>query len=476
MRRRHMLQEAAVSLTSRGHPAKRCIAWGALTFAACLASGSFAQPMSERFLFQPLSVQALRLAMTTPACQKEAYPFAIEVHCVGDAQGLRALSRNPQANLVATLRLLPSEFKRPDLGIQGFAVRKLDLGVPGGGFQMTAKVFSVQPAREVGAVTLTLIGEQVVGRITDNGDIYEVRPLNNGLHVIIKANREKRLPLHPLLRAPGAPPSAPGPAASGPVLFPAPAASSPSSGAPTDPSIPTTACSPPTPASVSIPVISVGVVFEIGALPVETNLQSLGTAYVTSANGAMVDSEVDARLALAGPSAIRTIAKFVFTDDALDLLTAGDASTSDPIGDLHRWRAAIKADIVVVVADLMSACGVSQPRPSDPALGFIMVHESCALASWQVAHEIGHVLGGDHQEGTVRSSQSSPYAHAFESPGKQARTVMFSSEPGTMKPYYSNPRVTWAAGSKTEATGEPCKSDNARAISEWAPTISNFFP
>ena len=394
---------------------------------------------------------------------------------------------------------------------------------------MTGNVYSTkQPGTKVGTALLTVQGKRLAGRITSLDEVYEIRPLTNGLHVVIRSDPKKRLPMHPVRRdgggtplppapppppkpvlGPHAPPArfvrvsgrppAPAPApvpaatpASAPSPAPAPAtvpppvpapsaASAPppaaGQGGPDTPQAPAlNACTPPLlPTNAPIPTVRVSVVFEEDALPETTDLELLGNSYVSTTNAAMAISRVAAQVTTAS---VRTITPFVTNGGlgVLDQIAATDSLTPDPIGKLHRERVLDKADIVVIVSKAAIFCGLSFQHRADPRFAFALVHPACTAAELQVAHEIGHILGADHEEGQASPLESKAFARAFKMLSLGKGTIMYFQTSGVVaEPYYSNPFVCWDS-QLLQQTGEVDKAENAKAIGLGASAVANSFP
>ena len=100
-----------------------------------------------------------------------------------------------------------------------------------------------------------------------------------------------------------------------------------------------------------------------------------------------------------------------------------------------------------------------------------LVHHACAAITLSIAHEIGHILGAQHDRGVDTNDTPFAYGHGYVN-GTKWRTMMSYNEScgGCPRiPRWSNPRIMY----KGEPTGTAA-SDNARVILQQAERVSNF--
>ncbi len=210
-------------------------------------------------------------------------------------------------------------------------------------------------------------------------------------------------------------------------------------------------------------------------MPAMTDLASMAQGYVDFTDATMLNSLAAARISPAGASYVHTIPKFVDDFRTLGFIIAGSSASPGSIGALHQWRTADNADVVVIVTNALGVCGYAlQAKPDHAKFGFVMVNPDCANVRLQVGHEIGHVLGGDHEAGVNISTNTAPYARAYIMTILNKRTVMVESN-GIVEPHYSNPGVCWDGAKPPQPTGVD-STENAKAIGERAAIVSNFMP
>ena len=138
---------------------------------------------------------------------------------------------------------------------------------------------------------------------------------------------------------------------------------------------------------------------------------------------------------------------------------------------LQKLRDEKKADIVGMIVDDPSGCGLSTRVAASSEEAYFVVHHSCAALTISLAHEIGHILGARHDRHSDSGDEPFPYGHGYAN-GNKWRDIMSYQEScnGCPRiPYWSNPRVMYR--------GEPMgteANDNARVILEQAERVSLF--
>jgi len=142
-----------------------------------------------------------------------------------------------------------------------------------------------------------------------------------------------------------------------------------------------------------------------------------------------------------------------------------------PFKQVRRLRNEKRADIVGLIIDNPSGCGLSTRVGPDSEDAFFVVHHSCALINYSIAHEIGHILGARHDRRVDPTITPYPYAHGYVS-GNGWRSLMSYNDAcgGCPRiPYWSNPRVIY----RGQPTGTP-SNDAARVILQEAERVSKF--
>jgi peptidyl-Asp metalloendopeptidase len=138
--------------------------------------------------------------------------------------------------------------------------------------------------------------------------------------------------------------------------------------------------------------------------------------------------------------------------------------------DIRRLRNEKKADIVGLVVDDASGCGLSTRVAPDSEDAYFVVHHSCASITISIAHEIGHILGARHDRAIDTNNMPFAYGHGHVN-GKWRDIMSYQQScDGCVRiPFWSNPRVKYNG----EPTGTDAE-DNARVILEQAERVSKF--
>ncbi|WP_377003002.1 reprolysin-like metallopeptidase [Coralloluteibacterium thermophilus] len=153
-----------------------------------------------------------------------------------------------------------------------------------------------------------------------------------------------------------------------------------------------------------------------------------------------------------------------------------------PLGLLHRARNQERADIVVAVVDTGAAdnCGGAAQIKATAETALVAVQRSCII-SGSLTHEIGHLLGADHQPDPVPSNPAYPYGHAFyfsaaeEDESSDWATIMASGchPPGCARlALFSSPSNSHLG----IVAGDADVRDNVRAINETKQLVADFYP
>ena len=139
--------------------------------------------------------------------------------------------------------------------------------------------------------------------------------------------------------------------------------------------------------------------------------------------------------------------------------------------DIRRLRDEKRADIVGLIVDDPSGCGLSTRVGADADEAFFVVHHSCAAITISIAHEIGHILGARHDRLIDGNDTPFAYGHGYVN-GRKWRDIM-SYQKGCdgcpRLPFWSNPRMLYQG----EPTGT-LANDNARVILEQAERVASF--
>ena len=142
-----------------------------------------------------------------------------------------------------------------------------------------------------------------------------------------------------------------------------------------------------------------------------------------------------------------------------------------PFAGVHKLRDRKGADVVVLIVDDASGCGLSTRVAAEAGEAFAVVHHTCAALTYSIAHEIGHIIGARHDKALDPNTLPFPYGHGYVN-GNKWRDIMSyrQSCSGCPRiPYWSNPtiKIRGEAGGAVDA-------DNARVILEQAERVAKF--
>ena len=149
--------------------------------------------------------------------------------------------------------------------------------------------------------------------------------------------------------------------------------------------------------------------------------------------------------------------------------------TDGQMDGVHALRNQYGADVVVLIAEtfLSGQFGRVQDGaiPANSSNAFAVVRRDAAVPDFSYAHEVGHLLGGRHNNDP---DQSIPYSHAYRYDPGDWRTILAqrSGTPTNRINYWSNPDVTFGG----VAMGTASQNDVARVWDERASTVAGFRP
>jgi hypothetical protein len=130
-----------------------------------------------------------------------------------------------------------------------------------------------------------------------------------------------------------------------------------------------------------------------------------------------------------------------------------------------------RADVVVLIVDDASGCGLATRVAADAEEAFAIAHHSCAALTYSVPHEIGHIIGARHDRSLDESASPFPYGHGYVN-GTKWRDIMSyqaSCKGCPRLPFWSNPTMK-IRGERAGTVG----ADNARVVLEQAERVASF--
>ena len=211
----------------------------------------------------------------------------------------------------------------------------------------------------------------------------------------------------------------------------------------------------------------------------QATLESMVQNAVQLANQAYQNSRIGITLNLVGLQEIAYVESGKIDTTLADLQGGSDGK----MDSVHRLRDTVGADVVSLVAEDSSTCGIAwsmrTESASNAATAFNVVKPSC-LSQHSLAHEIAHNQGSMHDRDSTTNLGVFPYSYGFRrcvSDGTGFRTVMGYTCSGAKRvAWFSNPNVYYngyATGISYESRPST-SADNARSMNNTADTVAAF--
>jgi hypothetical protein len=139
--------------------------------------------------------------------------------------------------------------------------------------------------------------------------------------------------------------------------------------------------------------------------------------------------------------------------------------------EIHKVRDKYRGDVAILLVDDPSGCGLSTRVYADANEAFAVVHHACAVMTYSLGHEVGHLIGARHDRSMDTSTEPFPYGHGYVHGTKWRDIMSYKQSCGGCPrlPVWSSPHV--------QVKGEPAgttDTDNARVIAEQAARVAGF--
>ena len=314
-------------------------------------------------------------------------------------------------------------------------------------------------------VSLVVMGQDVVGTVTHDGNTYDLRPLGGGLTAVYRRDHSRFPPgsecgvssghLNPVLRE----------------LDNAPKHGTGTGAGDDDEPFPPGAGAPAAPAD-SGDVIDVLVAYTRTARSLAGNIDALIRLLFDDTNRYFANSLILPRMRLVHSYEV----DYRRADDSLrtdrDRLRAPDDGYMD---EVHAKRNRYGADLVALLVGRRNMyCGFASIYYGREHGGFSVSAVECG--SYTFAHELGHNLGAHHDPGTNLDQSvvlGFPYGQGLCNHRGNWRTVMsynFQQRCRPRVPHFSNPNISY----RGTPTGDEHERHNVRVINETAFHVANF--
>ncbi len=156
-----------------------------------------------------------------------------------------------------------------------------------------------------------------------------------------------------------------------------------------------------------------------------------------------------------------------FGTDLARFRTPGDGF----MDEVHNIRKQFGADVCLLFVNKPQYCGLASVIFADQASeAFASVQYTCAIGNYTFAHEIGHLQGARHNPEVDPTTSPFSYGHGYYSTSKNIRTVMSYNCPGgcARVPRWSGPNVKYNG----TTMGDTTKRHNARVLNNTASLLT----
>ena len=289
-----------------------------------------------------------------------------------------------------------------------------------------------------GQATLVVHDGNITGSIQDDGTLYRIEPVGNGVHALIKVDQGRLPPEHP--------PSFQQKERRGDIQAP--------------------------PANQDVargdgPVgIDVLVAYTTAARTAVSDITATVQLAVAEANQSYVNSGINIKLNLVDSFEVSYSESGKTFDTILADLVANTTVQSR--------RDSAGADLVAMIINKTDYCGLADAIMAQASTAYAIVHYDCATGYYSFAHELGHLQGARHDPANDSTTTPYAYGHGFQhlSPAPAWRTIMaYDCAGGCPRlQYWSNPNVQYSG----IAMGTATTNDNARVLNGTASTVAAF--
>jgi hypothetical protein len=289
-----------------------------------------------------------------------------------------------------------------------------------------------------GQATLVVHDGNITGSIQDQGTLYRIEPIGNGVHALIKVDQGRFPPEHP--------PSFQQKERRGDIQ------------APTTTRDPSRNDGP-----VGIDVL---VAYTAAARTAVGDINATIQLAVAEANQSYVNSGINIKLALVDSFEV----SYSETGKSFDTILADFVANAT----VQTRRDNSGADLAAMIINKTDYCGLADAIMAEAATAFAIVHYDCATGYYSFAHELGHLQGARHDPTNDSTSTPFSYGHGFQhlSPTPTWRTIMaYNCDGGCPRlQYWSNPNIQYNG----IAMGTAATNDNSRVLNATAPTVAAF--
>ncbi|GHE44241.1 peptidyl-Asp metalloendopeptidase [Vulcaniibacterium thermophilum] len=296
--------------------------------------------------------------------------------------------------------------------------------------------------------TLVRRGNGITGSVRMDGKLFRIRPMPDGSHAVIEVD-ESRMPAdHPF--DPNRLPQ---------VRMDA----NPARAGATSATVGPTAISPGPTATIRVMVVAT----QAAVNAYGGDMRALVDLAVAESNQGYANSDVGINLVLADYMTVNYGEVGMSTD-----LSRFRGTSDGYMDEVHARRDASGADVMMLVGNDSSACGLASGIGSSASTAFATVYWDCATGYYSFAHEIGHLQSARHDPAADPTNTPYAYGHGYRAPNAAWRTIMaYNCSPSCPRiNYWSNPDKTYNG----QAMGTADRSHNQRVLVNTKATIAAF--
>ena len=224
-----------------------------------------------------------------------------------------------------------------------------------------------------------------------------------------------------------------------------------------------------TAANKAISTIRVMVVITKAAKAKIGNITTFANLAVSETNAGYTNSGVEINMQLAGLYTTTYVESGSFTTD----LSRIRGTTDGFMDSIHSLRNTNAADVVMLIVDNGSSCGLASAIGASATTAFAAAHYSCSTGYYSFGHEIGHLQSARHDPLNDPTTTPYSYGHGYQYPAGGWRTIMAyacSSATCNRINYWSNPAKLRSG----VPMGTTTQSHNQRVLNNTKATIAAF--
>ena len=164
-----------------------------------------------------------------------------------------------------------------------------------------------------------------------------------------------------------------------------------------------------------------------------------------------------------------------------EMLGAMTSANDGLLDEIHALRDQYGADVVSLIVDRPLLCGKTYQNSGRfsnfDRYAFVVLHHSCVTGYYSFGHEIGHLMGSQHDRGNASQAGIFDYSYGYQDPNHNFRTIMayncVVSCPRIN--YWSNPNIKYNdVGATGVSIDHAHGANNSLSLSQLAPVVAAY--